>query len=60
MNKANFEGLMRSLKEARAYAQGKSMPSLKANQRRHVDLSRLSRVSSASPPAPKKHDKSQG
>lgn len=57
MNKENFEGLIRSLKEARAHAQGKSTPGLKVNLRRRVSLTKRSPVSSAPPPVLKRRKK---
>ena len=38
MNKKNFDGLMRGLREARAYAQGKPAPGTKVHVRRRVDV----------------------
>lgn len=60
MNEENFEGLMRSLKEARVHARGKSTPGLKVNLRCRVSRTKRSHISSASPSAFKKREKSPG
>ena len=41
MNKKDFDGLMRGLKEARTYAQGKPVPGLKIHVRRRVDVAAI-------------------
>lgn len=38
MNKKNFDGLMRGLGQARAYAQGNPAPGTKVHVRRRVDV----------------------
>ena len=41
MNKKDFDGLMRGLKEARNHAQGKPTPGLKIHVRRRVDVAAI-------------------
>ena len=41
MKKKDFEGLIRSLDEARAYAQGKPVPGMKVHLKRRVDVSAI-------------------
>jgi putative transcriptional regulator len=41
VNKKDFEGLMRGLREARAYAQGRPAPGTKIHLRRRVDVSAI-------------------
>ncbi len=41
MNKKDFDGLMRGLGEARAYAKGKPVPGTKVHLRHRVDVSAI-------------------
>jgi putative transcriptional regulator len=41
VNRKDFDGLMRGLRQARAYAKGRSVPGTKLHLRRRVDVSAI-------------------
>jgi putative transcriptional regulator len=41
VNKKDFDGLMRGLREARAYARGRSLPGIKVHVRPRIDVSAI-------------------